>query len=326
MGSRKPPRGSYRVDLWPESMRSAGLSAEEVVAVRVAVVYKNEPRAHNLARELGDDLQDSGIEHCLLDGASLADIAARPPVDLVFVLGGDGTLLRSARFFAGAGTPIMGINLGTVGFLSSVEPDDLWLCVDAVMRREYELDTRIMIDAAVTRDDQVLYQGTALNDIALRSHAPHTTLIELRIDDKPHATYRGDGIICATPTGSTSYSFSAGGPIIDTGLEALVITPICPHLSSAKPLVVSASSRLALELDTDYSTDLVVDGLEELHLSKGDLVKIERSSLVTNLVCPVVSRRGNNFERCFQKVMSKKQLVMIRSDYPSCTESSKNRT
>ncbi len=252
--------------------------------MRVAVVYKNDLRARKLAIELGDNLMNRGIEHCLLDSMRLAETAAQLPVDFIFVLGGDGTLLQTARCLAGAGTPIMGVNLGTVGFLSSVEPESLQFCLDAILHREYDLEARIMIDAAVTRDDQVLYRGTALNDVVLRSRAPHAILVELRIDGKPHTTYRGDGIICATPTGSTAYSFSAGGPVIDTGLEALAITPICSHLSSSRPLVVNASSQLTLKLGSDYSTDLAVDGLEEFSLRKGDLVQIERSSLVTNLV------------------------------------------
>jgi NAD+ kinase len=252
--------------------------------MRVAVVFKNDLRARKLALELGDNLMNRGIEHCLLDSMRLAETAAQLPVDLIFVLGGDGTLLQAARCFAGAGTPIMGVNLGTVGFLSSVEPESLQGCLDAVLRQEYDLEARMMIDAAVARDDQVLYRGTALNDVVLRSRAPHTILIELMIDGRPHASYRGDGIVCATPTGSTAYSFSAGGPVLDTGLEALAITPICSHLLSSRPLVVSASSQLTLELGSDYSTDLAVDGLEEFSLWKGDLVQIERSSLVTNLV------------------------------------------
>jgi NAD+ kinase len=249
----------------------------------VAVVYKNDLRARKLALELGDSLMSRDIEHCLLDSMKLAETATQT-VDLAFVLGGDGTLLKAARCFAGAGTPIMGVNLGTVGFLSSVEPENLQFCLDAILRREYDLDARIMIDASVSRDDQTLYRGTALNDVVMRSRAPHAILVELRIDGKMHTTYRGDGIICATPTGSTAYSFSAGGPVIDTGLEALAITPICSHLLLSRPLVVSASSQLVLELDSDYSADLAVDGLEEFSLQKGDLVQIERSLLVTNLV------------------------------------------
>jgi NAD+ kinase len=252
--------------------------------MRVAVVYKNDIRARELALELGDNLTKRSIEYYLMDSTRLAQTAAQLPVDLIFVIGGDGTLLQVAHCFAGAGAPIMGVNLGTVGFLSSVEPEDLQLYLDAVLRQEYELDARIMINAAVTRDDQVLYRGTALNDVVIRARAPHAILIELRIDGNPHTSYRGDGVICATPTGSTAYSLSAGGPVIDTGLDALAITPICSHLSLSRPLVVSALSKLTLELDSDYSTDLVVDGLEEFSLLKSDLVQIERSSLVTNLV------------------------------------------
>jgi len=252
--------------------------------MRVAVVFKNNLRARKLALELGDNLMNRGIEYCLLDSMRLAETAAQLPVDLIFVLGGDGTLLQAARCFSGAGTPIMGVNLGTVGFLSSVEPENLQCCLDAVLRQEYDLEARIMINAAVIRDDQALYRGTALNDVVLRSRASHAILLELMIDGRPHTSYRGDGIVCATPTGSTAYSFSAGGPVIDTGLEALAITPICSHLLSSRPLVVSASSQLTLELNSDYSADLAVDGLEEFSLRKGDLVQIERSSLVANLV------------------------------------------
>jgi len=251
--------------------------------VNALIVYKNNRRAHRLAGELSDELLARGVQviaECC-DGITAAEQA---PAELVFVLGGDGTLLHAARRFAGTGTPIIGVNLGTVGFLSSIEPGNLQFCLDAILHQEYDLETRIMIDAAVTRDNQVLYKGTALNDVVLRSRTSHTILVELMVDGKPHTTYQGDGIICATPTGSTAYSFSAGGPVIDNSLEALVITPICSQLSSSRSLVVSASSRLTLELHSDYGTDLAVDGQEELPLLKSDLVQIKRSSLVTNLL------------------------------------------
>jgi NAD+ kinase len=254
-----------------------------VYGVNVLIVYKNNRQAHQLAGELSDELLNRGARVIATRRDDMTE-AEQAPADLVFVLGGDGTLLHAARCFAGAGTPIIGVNLGTVGFLSSIEPENLQFCLDAIMRQEYDLEARIMIDAAVTRDNQLFYRGTALNDVVLRSRTSHTILVELMIDGKPHTTYQGDGIICATPTGSTAYSFSAGGPVIDNGLEALVITPICSHLSSSRSLVVSASSRLTLELNSDSSTDLAVDGQEELPLLKGDLVQIERSSLVTNLL------------------------------------------
>ncbi len=252
--------------------------------MKVEIVYKNDFRARSLAGELHGNLQARGVEAELLSSARLPETADQIPADLVFVLGGDGTLLQTARYFASTGTPIIGVNLGTVGFLSSVEPEDLQYYLDPVLRQEYDLDERIMIAATVTRDKQILYQGVALNDVVIRSRLPHTILVTLRIDGRPHTTYQVDGLVCATPTGSTAYSFSAGGPVIDAGLEALVITPICPHLSSSRSLVVSASSHLSFKLDSDYNTDISVDGQDEIPLVKGDQVQIEQSELVTNLV------------------------------------------
>lgn len=252
--------------------------------MKVEIVCKNDRRACAMAGELRANLQARGVEVELLNSDGLPEIVSRPAADLVFVLGGDGTLLQTARLFACAGTPIVGVNLGAVGFLSSVEPGDLQPYLDELLRQEYDLDARFMIAATVTREQQVLYRGIALNDVVLRSRVPHTILVTLKVDGRPCTTYQADGLVCATPTGSTAYSFSAGGPVIDAGLEALVITPICPHLSSSRSLVVSASSRLSFELNSDYSTDISVDGQEEMLLAKGDQVQIEKSELVANLV------------------------------------------
>lgn len=252
--------------------------------MKVAIVCRNDSKGRDIARDLCDNLQTRGIETILLDNMRFSDSTGQPSADLVFVLGGDGTLLRAARYFAGFETPILGVNLGAVGFLSSIEPENLQVCLDAALRREYDLDARIMIDATVKRDNQVLFRDVALNDVILRSRMPRAILVTLRVSGRHRTTYRADGVVCATPTGSTAYSLSAGGPVLDSGLDAFVVTPICPHLSSSRSLVVSTVSRLTLELDSEYSAGVSVDGQEEVPLMKGDLVQIVKSELVTRLV------------------------------------------
>jgi NAD+ kinase len=252
--------------------------------MRVLVVHKNDLRAHRLAKELSSALLAKGISVNSVESHQLK-INSSAPLDMVFVLGGDGTLLKTARYFASHETPIIGVNLGTVGFLSSIEPEDLICCLNLVLQGEYEITKRMMINVQLLRDALGRpHQALALNDAVIKTRVLHTIKIKLWVDGLLYTTFQGDGVICATPTGSTAYSLSAGGPILDPGISALVITPICPQFSSSHPLVIRSSSQLDFELESDYVTCLNIDGEEEIPILKGDIIRITQSPVVAEII------------------------------------------
>lgn len=240
-------------------------------------------KAYKLARELYGRLCASGFEVVILDNLSLQEEKC-PVVDMVFVLGGDGTILKTARCYAPRQTPLLGVNLGKVGFLSSIETADLACSIDQVIDHRYQIDHRMMINVALFRHGEPILRNVALNDVIIRSQVAHTINVKLQIDNKPNTVFRGDGIICATPTGSTAYSLSAGGPIIDNRVPALVITPICPQLIYSRSLVVSADTQLEFILDSDYSTNISIDGEGDIMLQKDDRIMVERSTITANFI------------------------------------------
>jgi NAD+ kinase len=250
--------------------------------VQVLIVCKQDPRADPLARELTDRFRRNGVSTTvLIKDVSLYDCSK---VDVVLVLGGDGTILRTARHFAWLNIPILGINLGKIGFLSSAEADQALATVDKVLRKEYLLDERLMLQVKVVRNEEPLLQASVLNDLVIRATVCHTTNINLRVDGKPCITCRGDGVICATPTGSTGYSLSAGGVVIDPSVSAMVVTQICPQLAFSRSLVLGANSELGFMLDSDRSTSLYLDGEEPLPLNKGDDIIVQRALVTAKII------------------------------------------
>jgi NAD+ kinase len=169
--------------------------------------------------------------------------------ELVMVIGGDGTLLRAAEIARPAGVPLLGVNLGHVGFLAEAEPDDLAGTVDRVIGRHYEVEHRMTIDVTVRQNGSVTAETWALNEATVEK-TPRIGMLEVvtEVDGRPLSTWDCDGVVCATPTGSTAYAFSAGGPIVWPEVEALLLVPICAHALFASPMVVSPSSTLAVEV------------------------------------------------------------------------------
>jgi NAD+ kinase len=250
--------------------------------VQVLIVCKQDPRAYLLAKELSDRFTHQGVSATILEkDLSLYDCSK---VEVVLVLGGDGTILRAARHFAWLNIPILGINLGKIGFLSSVEADQALFTVDKVVRKEYLLDERLMLQVEVVRNGEQLLQGSVLNDVVIRATVCHTTNMNLRVDGKACITCRGDGVICATPTGSTGYSLSAGGVVIDPSVSAIVVTQICPQLAFSRSLVLGADSELGFVLDSGRNTSLYLDGAETLPLNKGDDIMVKRAQVTAKII------------------------------------------
>ncbi len=211
--------------------------------------------------------------------------------DCCIVLGGDGTIISTSRLLNGRNIPILGINLGHLGFMSSVEKDDIARAVDLLIGGDYLLEDRMMITAGISRNGILAdREYTALNDVVI-SRLGFSRMISTRayVNDALVNTYFGDGIIVSTPTGSTGYNLSAGGPIVTPEAELMVITPICPHSLNMRSVVVGANDQIKITVDTsrdDYTGKAImtIDGQEPIELENEDIVEIKRSTRVTKLI------------------------------------------
>ena len=210
----------------------------------------------------------------------------RDNVDMIIVVGGDGTILRVARELACWGLPILGINVGHKGFLAEIEADDLPDYLEPLISGDYSISERIMLDAYVVRKERTVAEFIALNDVAA-TKGPFSRIIRIDsyIGDDFFESYTGDGVIISTPTGSTGYSLSAGGPIVSPALDVLVVTPVCPHSLYNRSVIVDGSELVSLTVYTWQSEIvLTVDGQVGFELSEGDQVNVSKSPYKTSLV------------------------------------------
>ncbi|MBO8163125.1 MAG: NAD(+)/NADH kinase [Brevibacillus sp.] len=259
------------------------------------VANRGKPEARIVARELLYLLEEKGAEVVLeesiahvLDRSDLAcplnQFAER--AELLCVLGGDGTLLGIARQLAGHALPILGINLGTLGFLSEAEPENLQTAVDSLLRGAYRIERRMMLEAALWRKGELLATYTAMNDVGI-AKGSFCRIIQCAVylDDQYVATFSGDGVIVSSPTGSTAYSLSAGGPIVAPNVEMLLLTPVAPHSLTARPMVFSAEQVIRVEVDAVHQEmGLSIDGQFGYRLEGGDIIYVKRSPHVTPLI------------------------------------------
>ncbi|MGW4225453.1 NAD kinase [Streptomyces bauhiniae] len=205
--------------------------------------------------------------------------------ELLIVLGGDGTLLRGAEFARASGVPMLGVNLGSVGFLAEAERDDLDRVVDRVVARSYEVEERMTIDVVVHRNGDIVHTDWALNEAAVQKVSAEKMLeVVLEIDGRPVTAFGCDGIVLSTPTGSTAYAFSAGGPVVWPEVEALLMVPISAHALFAKPLVTSPDSVLAVEVLPHVPPGVLwCDGRRTIELPPGARVEVRRGAVPVRL-------------------------------------------
>jgi NAD+ kinase len=206
--------------------------------------------------------------------------------ELVVVLGGDGTLLSAARIFAKTGTPILSANLGSLGFLTEVRLADLYPTLEGWCNSCFTTDSRSMLHSELWRDGDLFAEHEALNDIVVAKGAiARMGDFRIRIDSQLAAAFRADGVIVSTPTGSTAYSLAANGPILVPDVDALVISPVCPHLLTLRPIVVRGESNIAVDIvGVPDQTYLTVDGQEAVLMKVGDELRCHRSNYTVNLV------------------------------------------
>jgi NAD+ kinase len=209
-------------------------------------------------------------------------------VDLILMLGGDGTLLATARALGDHDVPILPVNLGGMGFLTSVTLDEVYSILDLVLAGQHRLSERIPLCAEVLRNGEVAHSYLALNDAVLNKAAlARITDFDLYLDEGYACSYKGDGLIIATPTGSTAYSLAAGGPIVFPVVHAFLITPICPHALTNRPLVVPDTSKIRVEFhSSEESIYLTLDGQVGVELQHGDQITVRKAEKTVRLVRP----------------------------------------
>ena len=220
--------------------------------------------------------------------------------DIAVVIGGDGTLLSSAQYGAKYNVPLLGLNMGRLGFLVELEKDDTDL-YGKIVKGEYTTESRMMLCARVERDGKEIYRGDALNDIVVSKGILSKMInLELKIDGIKASDYYADGLILSTPTGSTAYSLSAGGPIVAPALEAILVTPVCAHTVTSRPMVIADSQKAEITVKFYHNEDVRLsrDGAENVVLLDGDKITVTKSDKKVKLI------RCSN--RSFFDVLNKK--------------------
>lgn len=240
--------------------------------------------AHGVVvRMLADEAADLGMT---ADGTdplvetTRADDAPAEGCELVLVIGGDGSILRAAELAHGTGTPLLGVNLGHVGFLAEAEQDDIESTISAIVGRRYTAEDRLALDVQVVHGKEVVFRTFALNEASVEKAARERMLeVVVEVDGRPLSRWGCDGVVCATPTGSTAYNFSAGGPVVWPEVEALLMVPLSAHALFARPMVVAPTSVLAVEVlaDTEGSGVLWCDGRRTVDLPPGARIEVRRS-------------------------------------------------
>lgn len=263
---------------------------------RIAIVTKpNRPELAGLLEELVGWLEQRGyvplldrVSGCYTGRAEAldcCDLPAEKP-ELVVVLGGDGTLLGAARTFAATGTPLLSVNLGNLGFLTEVRLSDLYSTLEGWCAGCHGLDQRSMLHVELWRGGELLSQHEALNEaVVSKGDVARMGDFAVELDGRKVASFKADGVIVSTPTGSTAYTLAAQGPILTPDVDALVVTPVCPHLLTLRPIVVRGDARLKVRaIHAEQTAQLTVDGQLAVAMQPGDEVRCQRSLHTVNLV------------------------------------------
>jgi len=267
---------------------------------RAAVLVVNPARveAVETANVLADLLLKANfdlftISDVAINGVTNSQVDSLPEVEIAVVLGGDGTILRGAELTRERNIPLLGINIGHVGFMAEVIRPEITAVAKSVIDKSYGLDSRMVLAFEVSRDGKVIDTGWALNEVTVERQ--HTTMVELfvQIDGRPLSRWGCDGLIASTPTGSTAYAFSAGGPVLWPEVEALVLLPISAHALFARPMVISPKSEIVVEIESEEAL-LSADALRKCPLVKGDQVRITRDAskiLLSHIVATTFTDR-----------------------------------
>ena len=251
------------------------------------VCNPSRPEAVEAAHSLAEKFQAAGfslftVSDVVINGVIACDAQSLPELEIAIVLGGDGTILRAAEVIREYDIPLLGVNLGHVGFLAEVEKPSLDAIVEAISSGAYELDTRMVLQYSVIRDGLKVSDGWALNEVTVERERSTMVELFLEIDGRPISRWGCDGLICSTPTGSTAYAFSAGGPVVWPEVDALVVLPISAHALFSRPLVISPKSQIVVRVESTEAV-LSADSLRKFNLLSGDSVHITKDIHVVRL-------------------------------------------
>ena len=263
-------------------------------------IFINKEEHLPLAKKLQDSLRFDDLHVQIL--SSLEQLSE---MDLLIGLGGDGTILKCVRAAAPLNIPILGINCGTLGFLSAGEEEEAFSILTSILRSDSVVEERTLLKVQICSPDKDPQVFTAFNDCILRSATPRILPLQALWNGKPLPSYKGDGVIVATPTGSTAYSLAAGGPIVEPSVDAIVVTPICPHSLHQRPLVLPAGGVLTLIPTPKYKEDGVLcslDGQNSIALPTNTKVEITRAPYKAKLVFPCTSSTHDFFKVLSQKL------------------------
>lgn len=264
--SNSPPPFKTSVKL---ELRNAGI-----------IIKKDAPPVKAYAATLTDWLQTRKINVVIND--------ISPDLDIIIVLGGDGTLLHIAEQAARYSIPVLGINLGNLGFLTELTENETFSALEYILNNQVTIENRLMLKARVVRDTEPCNYRYALNDIVINKNAVDRLLnLSTTADEKYITTYKADGLIFSSPTGSTAYSLSAGGPLVHPGLATILVTPICPFMLSSRPIILPADKILRTRLDTrdkDENAQVIIDGQPVWVMKKDDFLEIETAEHSLQLI------------------------------------------
>jgi NAD+ kinase len=244
-----------------------------------------------LTRELWSWLEARGVEALVEEDSGVEGVRTAPGreiasrADLLVVIGGDGTLIHAAGLCGDREVPILGVNMGTLGFLTEVPRERAFELLEKALKGELAVSRRLMLSVEIRRRDELLLSGSALNDCVISKNAlSRLARLEVSIDSRTAATYEADGLIVATPTGSTAYSLSAGGPIVYPTVETILLTPICPHTLTQRPLVLPATLPIHIRLASPSEMFVTLDGTKGRPLELGEDVYIRTAKHRTLLI------------------------------------------
>lgn len=250
------------------------------------VIHPSKSEAAELAAELAAQLDKAGFEVLSNFSKKLAHISPLESVsgvEVAVVLGGDGTILRAAEIVQGHKIPILGINMGTVGFLAEISRPSVDAIVTALLAKSYSGEERLLLKHSVERKGAVVHSGWALNEVTVGRNDSQMVELFVQIDGRPLSRWGCDGVIAATPTGSTAYAFSAGGPVVWPAVHAIVFLPLAAHALFSRPMVISPDSVIAIDIESS-NAQLSSDGMRTFTLDKSDRVTISKEGHTVELV------------------------------------------
>jgi len=230
--------------------------------------------AEELVSSLGAAVEFLSTSPRKMSGVTSVDADSLPEgIELAVVFGGDGTILRAAETVHGHGIPTLGVNLGHVGFLAQIDKPSIGRLASLIRDRSFTVEERLTVQYEIIRDKQVVATGFALNEVVVESPKPEMVELFVHVDDRPLSLWGCDGVLIATPTGSTAYAFSAGGPVLWPSVDAMVLLPLAAHALFSRPMVVATSSTIGIDVESSAAV-LAADGYRRIELHEGDRVRI----------------------------------------------------